>query len=144
MGYQPPCGAPAVADGARCAARRGAGSVDFRFQDGRVPTLRSHPGFVLGSDKPAAQAADEFGATLIATDEDWQDASPARRLSDLQKAANEPGVGARDAAATAVGGHAWAMRHDNADSLIDALQLERQRWRHQHKAHSSTPDYHLP
>lgn len=87
-------------------------SVDYRFQDARVPTLRSHPGFVLGSDKPAVDAAGDFGAPLIATDEDWQEARPALRLSETN---------------VAEGGHRWAEQHEQADRLLGALQLERKR-----------------
>ena len=32
-------------------------SVDFRFQDAGTPTLRAHPGYVLGSDSAAVRAS---------------------------------------------------------------------------------------
>lgn len=106
-------------------------SIDIRFQDASVPTLRSHPGFVLGSDKPAADAAETFGAPLIATDDDWQAARPAQRFSE-QPPNVSPGVKQMSATVAARSspapeGHQWAGLHEHADQLLGALQLERQR-----------------
>ena len=92
-------------------------SVDFRFQDVRVPTLRSDPGFVLGSDKAAQDAAIAASAPLIATEEDWLDARPSLRLSELNGAERN----------AAVGGHEWASRHIHNSELRGALDLEQLR-----------------
>mgnify|MGYP001398037376 CR=1 FL=1 len=108
-------------------------SVDFRFQDAHVPTLRSHPGFVLGSDKTASDAANEYGADLITTDEDWEAARPARRLSDFQKDAI---ARAGTDEASSIGGHRWALQHEQIDDLLGALQLERRRHRGGSAAHN--------
>ena len=94
-------------------------SVDFRFQDARVPTLRPHPGFVLGSDKLAVDAAAEFNAPLITNDMDWQHVDAAQRISQTQTS---------DATGTLTG-HAFAERHEYATDLLGALHLERQRCR---------------
>jgi len=108
-------------------------SVDFRFQDARVPTLRAHPGYVLGSDRLALAAAEELDAPLIATDEDWRAARPAQRLSEVTKlptnGADHSGHADAAAEAAATGGHQWAELHENAEALLGALQLERQRHR---------------
>ena len=74
---------------------------------------------MLGSDKPAIDAAQEFNAPLIATDEDWQSASPNPRASDMQ----------RDKSAPIGGNHRWAEAHEGADALLGALQMERTRHR---------------
>jgi len=96
-------------------------SVDFRFQDARVPTLRTHPGYVLGSDKQAVDAAAEFNAPLIANDVDWQNAGAAQRLSQTQTSGisgtHEPT------------GHTFAEQHEYATDLLGALHLEKQRCR---------------
>ena len=92
-------------------------SVDFRFQDVRVPTLRSDPGFVLGSDKAAQDAAIAASAPLIATEEDWLDARPSLRLSELNAAERN----------AAVGGHEWASLHIHNSELRGALDLEQAR-----------------
>ncbi len=92
-------------------------SVDFRFQDARVPTLRPHPGFVLGSDKQAVDAASEFGAPLIASDVDWQNAGAVKRVSEAQQEQN----------ADTWAGHAFAEQHLYASDLLGALHLERHR-----------------
>ena len=92
-------------------------SVDFRFQDVRVPTLRSDPGFVLGSDKAAQDAAIAASAPLIATEEDWLDARPSLRLSELNGAERK----------AAAGGHEWASRHIHNSELRGALDLEQVR-----------------
>ena len=46
--------------------------------------MRSEPGFVLGSDDAAADAADACNAPLISSDEDWAAARPALRLSEVR------------------------------------------------------------
>jgi len=96
-------------------------SVDFRFQDARLPTLRGHPGYVLGSDAAAVAAAEDFNAPLIATDEDWQEAAPAKRASE--KGADRFGEESGEAT------HRWAELHEDGDRLLGALQLERTRHR---------------
>ena len=101
-------------------------SVDFRFQDARVPTLRSHPGYILGSEKTAVAAAEISGAPLIATDEDWQAARPAQRLSEAQKH-NQDHSHSTVSVSQAIGGHRWAEQHHEKDTLLGALQLERRR-----------------
>jgi len=93
-------------------------SVDFRFQDARAPTMRSEPGFVLGSDDLAADAADACGAPLIASDEDWVAARPSLRLSEMRAAERN----------LAIGGNGWAVRHIHAGSLMGALEMERSRF----------------
>lgn len=97
-------------------------SVDFRFQDARVPTLRADPGFVLGSDQSANDAAAEFGAPLITTDEDWMTAQPSLRLSEvrLRQAPTE-------SASAEPKGNRFASQHLEVDNLIGALELEQKR-----------------
>ena len=81
-------------------------------------------GYVLGSDDAAVAASEDFDAPLIASDEDWLGAAPARRASD--RAVNmESHVGASVEEAT----HRWAELHEGGDKLLGALQLERTRHR---------------
>ena len=48
--------------------------------------MRSEPGFVLGSDDAAADAADACNAPLISSDDDWAAARPSLRLSEVRRA----------------------------------------------------------
>ena len=89
-------------------ANRTRWSLDFRFQDARVSTLRGERGFLL-DDGPVRD-----GAPLVDSLDAWAGAKPSLRLSEARALANN----------FALGGHHWGELHTHKDELRSAMELE--------------------